>query len=460
MSSIYDWSSTADDNSNSDADLTWAEGQNPKTVNNSARVMMKRIRDLVTDLAGSIAATGTANGLLLFTANNFTSLANGRLVSFRAASNNTGAATLNVNGTGAKAIRIMGPAADVAIPENALVAGGVYVARYSTSANSGAGAWMLQVNVASNATWIGGAVSVANGGTGATTASAARTALGADNASNLTTGTLANARLSGAYSLDSLQLLTTGTAAAPAVKFDANTGIYSPVDDIIAFSTGGAHRMRFDTFAMNIAKTSANIATEGHTLFFDGLVQHTRDGNIIMQINRLASDGTLVEFMRNGVAQGSISVSGGVVSYNAFRGSHWAQTEAGDAPDIPRGTIVESVAKLSKWGRRDKNQHLPCFKVSDTPGSSAVYGVFDQWDADDEKTKDAYVASLGAYVIRVGALETVKIGDLIESAGNGCGRVQADDVFRASTVAKVTSTARAETYSDGSFVVPCTLHCG
>lgn len=171
MASIYDWSSTADDNADSDADLTWAEGQNPNTVNNSARMMMKRMRDLLTDLAGGTVVTGTANGLVLSTASNFTSLANGRIASFRAAANNTGAVTLNVNGLGAKAVRVQTPSGDAALVANTLRTGGVYLVMYSTTANGGAGAWILQssVLIVGNSTWSGGALTVANGGTGKTT---------------------------------------------------------------------------------------------------------------------------------------------------------------------------------------------------------------------------------------------------------------------------------------------------
>ena len=44
-------------------------------------------------------------------------------------------------------------------------------------------------------------------------------------------------------------------------------------------------------------------------------------------------------------------------------------------------------------------------------------------------------------------------GDLIQSKGDGTGKVQADDIIRASTVAKVLSTTKIETYSDGSYMM-------
>lgn len=170
------------------------------------------------------------------------------------------------------------------------------------------------------------------------------------------------------------------------------------------------------------------------------------------------ADGTNLAFRSNTALQGSVSIAGAVCSFNTFFGSHWSQLADGSKPEILRGTICESIAQMSAWP--DEGSHLPCFKVSDTAGSKAVYGVFAWWDDDWEATNDAHIGALGAYMVRIDAGETVSIGDYIESAGNGCGRVQADDILHASTVGKVTSTAAIETYPDGSYLVPCTLHCG
>lgn len=141
--SIYDWSSTPDNNANADTDLTWALGQPPSTVNKSARMMMKRVKDLLVDIGGSLTASGTANALTVTANSGFSTYVNGRILAFRAASDNTGAATLNVNLIGAKAIRKMTPTGEADILAKEIKAGGIYIAQYQAALNGGAGAWLL-----------------------------------------------------------------------------------------------------------------------------------------------------------------------------------------------------------------------------------------------------------------------------------------------------------------------------
>ena len=83
------------------------------------------------------------------------------------------------------------------------------------------------------------------------------------------------------------------------------------------------------------------------------------------------------------------------------------------------------------------------------------------WDDEpDDGVHDMNVASLGAFVVRVHSGETVAIGDYLQSKGDGTAKVQADDIMRASTIAKVTSTEKTHIHADDSYCVPCTLHCG
>lgn len=143
MSDIYSWDITAANNSNSDSAINWAENQAPGTVNNSARAMMGRVAEFVGDIGGTLTAGGTANALTVTANSAFTAYADGQIVSFKASADNSAAATLNVNSVGAKAIRKMTSAGEGALASGDIKNGYTYVVRYSTTANSAAGAWLL-----------------------------------------------------------------------------------------------------------------------------------------------------------------------------------------------------------------------------------------------------------------------------------------------------------------------------
>ena len=98
-------------------------------------------------------------------------------------------------------------------------------------------------------------------------------------------------------------------------------------------------------------------------------------------------------------------------------------------------------------------------KVSDTVDAKNVYGVFSNYDLDGEGYNDFLVASVGSFVVRIKANETIAKGDLLQSNGDGTAKVQSDDNVKSSSFAKVLSTTVIETYDDGSFIVPCSLMC-
>lgn len=143
MSSIFDWSLTASSNSNADSSINWQEGQLPSTVNNSARAMMTRVAQFLKDMGGTVTSGGTANAVTLTANSPFTAYATGQIVGFKASATNTGAATLNVNGIGAKAIRKQSPASDTALVGGEIISGGLYILAYDAALNSAAGAWVL-----------------------------------------------------------------------------------------------------------------------------------------------------------------------------------------------------------------------------------------------------------------------------------------------------------------------------
>jgi hypothetical protein len=244
------------------------------------------------------------------------------------------------------------------------------------------------------------------------------------------------------------------------------SGTSSTLEFSTAISGTRAERMRIDTSGnVIIGKTSTDFSTAG-AYFANNELVITRNAGVTLSVNRLTDDGSLVQFFQASSLEGSITVSGTTVSYNGGHISRWSQLyNETEKVEVYRGTVLESVDAMCEWydkeGNALPNEQATKTIVSTTPASKAVAGVFDLYDNDDEDNPhDFYVAQSGDFVIRVSAGTVVQNGDLLESAGDGTARVQADDICRSSTIAKVTSNYVSETYADGSFCVPCILMIG
>ena len=189
------------------------------------------------------------------------------------------------------------------------------------------------------------------------------------------------------------------------------------------------------------------------------IVSIVTDSGVSMLINRKTNDGDLVVFRQDGTTEGSISVSGTTISYNSFLGSHWSQLIDNSKPEIFKGTVLETIDELCIW-ENENNDRLAKIKISDTFESKNVYGIFLDWDNDDIENNDMFVAAVGAGYIRINGSENISMGDLLQSNGDGTAKIQSDDIMRSSTIAKVVSTKKIETYEDGSYLIAATLHCG
>lgn len=132
--------------------------------------------------------------------------------------------------------------------------------------------------------------------------------------------------------------------------------------------------------------------------------------------------------------------------------TYWSETDG-----FPEGVSIGDEKTPAKEAWTEDNEQLNHIEISSVEGDKNVTGVFVSWDNDDDEYNDMNIAMKGDMVIRVNAGETVQRGDLLISAGNGCAKVQADDIYRSSTVAKVNSTHKSFEYPDGSYCVPCTL---
>jgi hypothetical protein len=256
-----------------------------------------------------------------------------------------------------------------------------------------------------------------------------------------------------------------------------------------------------------IAKTGTAIGTVGIELDSTGSGAFTTSAVPVLYVNRLTDDGDLIRFFQASTEEGSISVSGGTVSYNGFTGTHWSRFTDNSTPNILKGTVLESLDEMCDWYnlefdvttttqdvtethtkkiphvltdtqsngdvitynhegtdyqativKENDVKHMMS-KVSDTVDAKNVYGVFVAYDLDGEGYNDFYVASVGSFVVRIKANETIAKGDLLQSNGDGTAKVQTDDNIKSSSFAKVLSTTIIETYEDGSYLVPCSLMC-
>ena len=284
--------------------------------------------------------------------------------------------------------------------------------------------------------------------------------------------------------------------------------------ELIIFKTANSERMRIESSGKTHIGTTIdgvyndttgvggfNFVPTTHVAF---AVNNARP----LTLNRIDGDGDILWIYSDGLQVGTVSNSGSTVSYNAFAGSHWSRLADNSKPTILRGTVMESIATMMDWYQvkftfnrdgediikkesislpdgksvgdvvkhtyqgiehdaeiiKESNEQLPMCKISDTADSKAVYGVFMDWDDKDDglngDVNDMLVTALGAFVVRIHKDETVAIGDYLQSKGDGTAKVQADDILRASTIGKVTSTEKTHIHADDSYCVPCTLHCG
>lgn len=136
---VYTWSQVANNNAGADNTLTWAEGQAPSTINNSARAMMASTAKYRDDIAGAIVTGGISTAYTISSFQQFDSLAdmNGMEVWFTPHTTNGATVTLNVDSLGAKPLRT---APNTELLAGVIIQGTPYGAVY----NNTDGAWYLK----------------------------------------------------------------------------------------------------------------------------------------------------------------------------------------------------------------------------------------------------------------------------------------------------------------------------
>ena len=271
--------------------------------------------------------------------------------------------------------------------------------------------------------------------------------------------------------------------AADGSDLESQVASISCTIDAAAGSNDTAGRLQFFTTADGAASATERmkIASDGDILFNtddeepwnnsgsgntgivmkeDGRLAVTGDNTSPLFVNRVASDGRLVDLLQDGSTEGEISVSGTTVSFNGGHLARWARLSDNSKPtSLLKGTVMSNLDDMVVWevdGVAKINEQRNQVKVSDSEGDINVAGLFVEW-ALEQGYNDMNMAMTGDMVIRVAQGVTVQKGDLLMSAGDGTAKPQGDDVVRSKTIAKVISNKVIKTYSDNSFLVPCVV---
>ena len=133
MGGVLDWSTTPGSNTTVDG-VSIAEGMQAGLVNNGMRAIMALVREWQLDFSGVVTA-GAGNAYTITSNQGIAAYADGLRFSFRADRSNTGAATLNVDSRGAKALRKTASGALTALAANDIVAEAVYDVVYDISSD-------------------------------------------------------------------------------------------------------------------------------------------------------------------------------------------------------------------------------------------------------------------------------------------------------------------------------------
>ena len=127
MSEINEWDKVAANNNDAPPN-GWPENMNYSEVNNAAREGMSAHARLYADMNGTLTTAGSANAYTLTANRTLSAYTEGLTFKFKANHASTGAATINVNGLGAKDLKM---ADGSALTSNDIVINGFYLIFYT-----------------------------------------------------------------------------------------------------------------------------------------------------------------------------------------------------------------------------------------------------------------------------------------------------------------------------------------
>ena len=158
-------------------------------------------------------------------------------------------------------------------------------------------------------------------------------------------------------------LAADGAANVPYITFaaDTNTGLYRPGADILGFSTAGSERARIDASGnFMVGKTTQGLANAGFEIAQTGQATATQSGASALRLNRLASDGEILQFRKASATVGNIAtVDGDLTIFSSASGHKGLRFGNGYIAPTTNSTAVEdNTVDLGLSTHRFKDLHL------------------------------------------------------------------------------------------------------
>lgn len=235
MAGVDDYSTTPNSNTTING-IDIDENCAPSGMNNAVRQLLADIRKVLNDIGAKAVSSGT-DTITLTTETGYAAYADGTLLSFIAGGTCTGAATLNVDSVGAKAVL---KGAGTALAAGDITAGQVVVVVYDESADGASGAWMM-ANSSSLAAILSAIAALSSTGLIARTGSgtvSARTITGTSNKITVTNGD----------GVSGNPTLTIGSD----IKQVGTETIWIPAAAMVARATSGAGSSTYDSGASDV----------------------------------------------------------------------------------------------------------------------------------------------------------------------------------------------------------------
>jgi len=246
-----------------------------------------------------------------------------------------------------------------------------------------------------------------------------------------------------------LTLLASNSAACNIVfqDTDGTAGVlqYDHASNFMSFTANGSEAMRIDSSGnLLVGKTTTDFGTVGIRLEgSNGKIESTRNNNVVMALNRLSTDGSIVNFSKDGTTVGSIGVVGG---NNLYIHGDTIGLGIGDDniyPTNSSGTSTDAITDIGDSSARFRNVYRSGSTIS-TSDRNMKQDIRDLTDAE----RNVAVAAKGL-------LKAFRFIDRVEQEGDSASihfGIIAQDLAAAFTAegldANDYQVYRADTFTD------------